>query len=112
MKMHQIPYDVKGSGRWVVNTRRYFPKSGGSRSRLSIVDDPQIPRYHGFVGMDGHLTDSIDSLAKLYAHLGGGPVIPEGKAGEYLRLCAELVDSRLAKLVKAAEDVETENEKK
>ncbi|MBI4082214.1 MAG: hypothetical protein HY423_06335 [Candidatus Lambdaproteobacteria bacterium] len=112
MKMHQIPYDLKGSGRWDVNSRRYLPKSGGSRSRLSILDDPTIPRYPGFVGIDGHLTDSIDSLAKLYAHLGGAPVIPEGKAGEFLRLCSELADSRLAKLAKAAEDAEAEDEKK
>lgn len=112
MMMHHKPYDLKGSGRWVVNSRRYFPKGGGSRSRLSIVDDPEIPRYHGFVGIDGHLTDSIDSLAKLYRHLGGAPVIPEGKAGELLRLFSELADSRLAKLVKAAEDAEAEDEKK
>ncbi len=78
MVIHEQPQDVRGSGSWELNTTRYVPMSGGSRSRLPIGTNG-IRRYHGFVGIDEALTESIGTMAALYNRLGGGlPDYPEG----------------------------------
>lgn len=63
--------DIVGAGRWEVNTGRYIPISGGSRSRLAIPDDPDYRRYQGFIGFDQHLIPAIHMMSDLYSFLGG-----------------------------------------
>jgi hypothetical protein len=86
MVIHEKVHDISGAGKWDLNTTRYVPVYGGSRSRLPIADDPDYPRYRGFVGMDESLTPSIFRISQLYAHLGGRPIIPPGDAGKFTAL--------------------------
>ena len=82
MKIHLGERDVAGAGRWDKATGRYIPMSGGNRSRLPMYDqDSKIPRYFGFVGVDEHLTESMNSVAALLKHMGGAPKIGAGQAG-------------------------------
>lgn len=86
MVVHKYEMDRRGVGRWEAKTGRYVPVGGGSRSRLSIADsDEPSRRYPGFVGMDEKLTDSIRTMADLYAHLGGGTEGRTGREGEWAR---------------------------
>lgn len=100
MVIHEKVPDKPGAGKWDINTTRYIPVYGGSRSRLPLEDDPDYRRYPGFVGMDEHLTPDIYRITHLYAYLGGKPVIPEGPGGEFVRL---ILDKTLEKLEAAAE---------
>lgn len=78
MVIHDPIKDLRGAGQWELNTTRYVPVSGGSRSRLPIGHNG-IRRYHGFVGIDEALTEKISTMAALYSRLGGGlPPYPEG----------------------------------
>ena len=52
MVIHERVEDGKGLGKRDAKTGRYIPISGGSRMRLPIYDDPRVPRYHGFVGVN------------------------------------------------------------
>jgi hypothetical protein len=82
MHIHQGERDVSGAGRWDKATGRYVPMSGGNRSRLPVYDqDPKIRRYHGFVGVDERLSESMDSVGALIKHMGGAPKIEAGTAG-------------------------------
>jgi hypothetical protein len=71
MVIHDFIAETKGVGKWEVNTTRYVPVQGGSRSRLSIGSNG-VRRYYGFVGIDENLTERISTVAALYGHLGGG----------------------------------------
>lgn len=78
MVIHDGSRDTRGAGAWDINTTRYVPVSGGSRSRLPVRDNGGR-RYHGFVGIDEVLTEKIGTMAALYGRLGGGlPAYPEG----------------------------------
>jgi len=96
MVIHDKVLDIFGAGKWDVTTTRYVPITGGSRSRLPVADDPDYRRYHGFVGMDEHLTPEIFKIAQLYAHLGGKPIIPEGEEGQFTALIMEQASGRPA----------------
>ena len=89
MEIHPETRDVKGQGQWDANTLRYVPMFGGSRSRLPIGTGDNIPRYHGFVGIDESLTPTIYTMAALYQRLGGGVYIPEGQPGVFISLLLE-----------------------
>ena len=86
MVIHERSHDLSGAGKWDINTTRYVPVGGGSRSRLPVVDDPDYRRYHGYVGIDEYLTPDIFRVAQLYAWLGGRPVIPPGDEGKFTAL--------------------------
>ena len=101
MVIHEKVRDVTGQGRWDLNTTRYVPVGGGSRSRLPIADDPDYRRYPGFVGIDEHLTPDIFQVAQLYALLGGKPIIPEGGEGTFTAL---ILDEGMAHLEQTAEN--------
>jgi len=101
MVIHEKVRDVGGQGRWDLNTTRYVPVGGGSRSRLPIADDPEYRRYPGFVGMDEHLTPDIYQVAQLYTWLGGKPVIPAGGEGTFTAL---ILGEGMAHLEQAAEN--------
>ena len=90
MIMHAARHDKHGAGRWDVNTTRYIPQQGGSRSRLPIMDSESIPRYHGLVGVDERMSADMGSVHALYTYLGGKPAIPSGPAGPYVRKLIEL----------------------
>ncbi len=101
MVIHEQTKDLRGAGRWEQKTTRYVPISGGSRSRLSIGSNG-IRRYHGFVGIDEALTESIGTMAALFDRLGGGlPAYPEGS---YMALL--LAQSKKWIAPPAAEDAE------
>jgi len=84
--IHQNVVDTKGSGRWDINTGRYIPVSGGSRSKLPIGDDPDIRRYYGFIGINESMTAEFSTLAVYFNRVGGGVYIPEGDAGKFIQL--------------------------
>jgi hypothetical protein len=86
MVIHEKVHDAQGAGKWDINTTRYVPIYGGSRSRLPVADDPEYRRYHGFVGIDEHLTEAIYRIATLYHYLGGKPIIPPGDEGKFTAL--------------------------
>lgn len=95
MVIHEKVRDFAGAGKWDINTTRYVPISGGSRSRLPIADDPHIRRYPALVGIDEHLTPDIFRLAQLYQYIGGEPVLPPGGEGELTGMLIELTVGRL-----------------
>jgi hypothetical protein len=86
MVIHEKVHDSHGAGKWDINTTRYIPVYGGSRSRLPIADDPEYRRYPGLVGLDERLTPDIYRIAQLYAYLGGKATIPEGDEGKFTAL--------------------------
>lgn len=86
MVIHERVHDLRGAGKWDLNTTRYLPIYGGSRSRLPVADDTDYRRYPAFVGMDESMTPSIYQLGSLYRHLGGKPFVPEGNAGQFVSL--------------------------
>jgi hypothetical protein len=95
MHIHEAQHDTAGAGRWDKTTGRYIPMGGGSRSRLPIYgDDPTIRRYYGFVGMDEKLTESISTIAGLYAHIGGAPKIESGTAGTLASRILDVVEEQ------------------
>jgi hypothetical protein len=95
MVIHEMVRDQRGAGKWDVNTTRYIPVYGGSRSRLPVADDPDYRRYPGFVGIDEHLTESIYLIGQLYHHIGGKPIISPGVGSEFVSL---ILGNALAKL--------------
>ncbi|HKI99848.1 MAG TPA: hypothetical protein VKB51_15340 [bacterium] len=101
MVIHEKVYDITGAGKWDINTTRYVPLYGGSRSRLPVADDPEYRRYVGFVGMDEHLTPDIYRLSQLYAHLGGKPIIPPGDEGKFTALILGETLTRIEEAVAA-----------
>ena len=86
MILHEKPIQAEGAGSWDGKTGRYIPMGGGSRSRLPIQDDPKIRRYHGLVGIDEHLSESIGRISALYAHIGGATAVMGGKEGEFVQM--------------------------
>lgn len=89
MHIHENKVDVSGAGRWDAATGRYIPMLGGFRTRLPVADDPSVPRYHGFVGIDEKLTPNIGTVAAYIQLVGGGVYIPEGNAGKFVELILE-----------------------
>ena len=77
MIIHDYKFDDRGGGRWEVNTTRYVPMNGGSRSRLPIRHPgyEDIRRYYGAVGMSEGLAEKISTMAELYRYLGGGIMV-------------------------------------
>ena len=86
MVIHEKVHDLSGAGKWDINTTRYVPIYGGSRSRLPIADDPEYRRYTAYVGMDEHLTPDLDRISVFYNFIGGTPVIPPGDEGRFTAL--------------------------
>ncbi len=91
MKIHRKP-EKKNAGKYDVDSGRYVPISGGSRSRLPVADDDKYRRYAGLVGIDERLSEDIYRVSHLYNHITNPVVIPEGPEGEYLRQVYELID--------------------
>lgn len=77
MIIHDYAFDERGGGRWEVNTTRYLPVNGGSRSRLPLKYPgfEDIRRYYGGIGMSEGLTENIRTMADLYKYLGGGIMV-------------------------------------
>lgn len=86
MVIHERVHDLRGAGKWDLNTTRYLPIYGGSRSRLPVADDTDYRRYPAFVGIDESMTQDLYLLGTLYRHLGGKAFIPEGRAGQFVSL--------------------------
>ncbi len=63
--------EVSAAGKIDEATTRYIPIGGGSRSRLR-THDKTIPRYQGFVGVEGSQDEEIATIKALYGKLGGG----------------------------------------
>jgi len=78
MMIHERVADSRGIGKWDLGTTRYIPMQGGSRSRLPLQDDPNYPRYVGFVGLDERMSEHLYTIPALYSYLGGSPEVPEG----------------------------------
>ena len=86
MVIHEKFHDLTGAGKYDMNTTRYIAVQGGSRSRLPVQDDPDIRRYHGFVGIDEWLTESVFQIAVLFHLIGGKPVVLPGQEGSFAAL--------------------------
>lgn len=95
MHIYEQEHDLAGAGKWDINTTRYIPIYGGSRSRLPIYDDPEYRRYHGFVGIDEHLTSEVHLIATLYQYMGGKPIPHMGDAGKFTKLILGETEERL-----------------
>jgi len=95
MIIHPKVHDLSTAGMWDIHTTRYVPVSGGSRSRLPVLDDPHIRRYYGFVGMSEHLTQDVFLIAALYQVLGGKPEVAPGQSGKFTEL---LIDQTMERL--------------
>ena len=102
MVIHEKFHDLSGAGKYDLNTTRYISVQGGSRSRLPIQDDPEIRRYHGFVGIDEWLTESVFQIAVLFHLLGGKPVVLPGQEGSFAALILGESLQRLAGMGEAA----------
>ena len=89
MQIHEEGQDARGAGRWDSGTGRYIPMTGGSRSRLPLTQDADIPRYFGYVGINESLTPNISTMAQLYGHLGGGYYVPPGPEGAFVKMILE-----------------------
>jgi len=89
MVIHDRVADAKGAGKRDAGTSRYIPIGGGSRTRLPVYDDPRIPRYPGFVGLNASQSEDIYTLPALYAELGGSPVVKVGQGSKFVGLVAE-----------------------
>lgn len=89
MVIHNRVDDAKGVGKRDTGTGRYIPVGGGSRTRLPVYDDPRIPRYHGFVGLNANQSKDIYTMPALYAELGGTPVVQVGQGSKFVGLVAE-----------------------
>ena len=57
-------YSAYGAGKWDINTNRYVPIGGGSRSRLAM-DTRGIRPYRGFSGVDTTGDKPPDSMGTL-----------------------------------------------
>ena len=99
MKIHPYEHDLGNAGLWDLNTSRYVPVSGGSRSRLPVRDDEDLRRYYGYVGIDEHLTPDIHLIAQWYNYIGGRAVMPEGDAGKFTQLLVEQNNKRMQSLI-------------
>lgn len=64
-------YSARGAGKWDINTNRYVPIGGGSRSRLAMGTKGIRP-YGGFSGIDERDANKPESMGGLYARLQGG----------------------------------------
>lgn len=104
MVIHERTHDKPGAGKWDINTTRYVPVYGGSRSRLPVADDPDYRRYPGFVGIDEHLTPDIYRIAQLYAYIGGKPIIPPGEEGKFTAMILGQTEERLEAAAAEAEE--------
>ncbi len=91
MTIHERVDDAKSAGKRDAQTGRYIPVGGGSRTRLPVADDPRVPRYHGFVGVNASQSEDIFTLPALYAELGG---MREVKAGEVSKLAGLVAERR------------------
>lgn len=95
MKIHVKTHDTSGAGKWDIHTTRYVPVGGGARSMLPVYDDPDYRRYHGFVGIDEHLTEAIHLLPVLFQYMGGKAII---QAGEFGKFTAQLLGETTERL--------------
>lgn len=103
MVIHERIHDQRGAGKWDLGSTRYIPIGGGSRSRLPMQDDPEYPRYYGFVGVDDRLSESLYTISGLYGYLGGAPSVPAGEEGGFTALILEQTRSKLL-VAKEGED--------
>ncbi len=92
MVIHEKVHDLSGAGKWDINTTRYVPIYGGSRSRLPIADDPEYRRYPGFVGIDEHLTADLYRIALLYQYMGGSAPVEEGEGSFTAMILGQTMD--------------------
>ena len=60
-----------GGGKWDVNTNRYIPMGGGSRSKLPLKIKGIRP-YQGFTGIDRPEERKLDTVEDLILEMGGG----------------------------------------
>ena len=94
MVIHPFEIDRKGAGNWDNETGRYVPLGGGSRMRLPVADgEGTYNRYPGFVGIDEKLTESIRTMADLYAHIGGAAG-GGGREGEWASRIREVAEEQ------------------
>ena len=103
MKIHKKS-EKKNAGKYDIDSGRYVPISGGSRSRLPIADDDKFRRYAGLVGIDERLTEDIYRVSHLYHYISHPIEIPEGPEGEYLRQVHQLIDPEKRKAMNLEED--------
>jgi hypothetical protein len=87
--LHERVADVKGVGKWDLATGRYIPVSGGSRSRLPLIDDKDYPRYAGFIGVDESASAEIFTMPALYSLIGGAASVPQGHGNVIVKLILE-----------------------
>ena len=103
-KIHPSISDRKGRGKWDMDTTRYIPFQGGSRSRLPVADDTHIPRYEGGVGVDDRLSHEVGPrISGLYHKIGGAPTLSEDALGRYIRSRLELSMAWIKALQEKAE---------
>ena len=86
MQFYNKPTEKFNAGLKDYTTGRYIPMGGGTSSRLSYLDDPEIRRYWGFVGIDESKSYEMPTIVELIRYLSGGVYIPEGPAGEFIKL--------------------------
>ena len=102
MKIHRKP-EKKNAGKYDIESGRYVPIGGGSRSRLPVADDDKYRRYPGLVGIDERLSEDIYRVSHLYNHITSSIEIPTGPKGEYLRNVYELLGPEKSKSVQPEE---------
>lgn len=82
MVIHNRVDDAMSVGKRDAATGRYIPIGGGSRTRLPVYDDPRIPRYLGFVGINASQSEEIYTLPALYAELDDSASVPVAQGSE------------------------------
>ena len=82
MVIHRRVDDAKSVGKRDARSGRYIPIGGGSRTRLPVSDDPRIPRYLGFVGINPRQSEDIYTLPALYAELDHAARAPAAQGSE------------------------------
>ena len=90
--IHERVADSKGLGKRDAKTGRYIPIGGGSRMRLPVFDDPHVPRYPGFVGVNPSQSERIYTMPVLYSELGGKEETREGRLS---KLTSAVVERRV-----------------
>jgi len=92
MVIHNRVDDAKGLGKRDAKTGRYIPIGGGSRMRLPVFDDPRVPRYPGFVGVNPSQSENVYTMPVLFSVLGGKE---ETKQGRLSKLTSAVVERRV-----------------
>ena len=88
------PQEGRVGGRRDLETGRYIPMMGGSRSKLSAADG-EYPRYAGSMGIDKGLAAKISTMEALYHHMGGFPsYMPAGSLSASISELVEEAESK------------------